>query len=134
VGRARNVTAGDIRDRARTAREHLAVAQERVEMAPEGPSEVAQVAAANAVLAAIAATDALCGHAHGFHATGQDHREATRLLKAAPDAGPKLAVKFARLVSDKSDFTYGGFCTRAEATRATADAAALIAELDRLSL
>lgn len=134
MGRTRSVTTGDVRARAKTAREHLAVAQERVAMAPEGSSEAAQVAAANAVLAAIAAVDALCGHAHGYHATGQDHREAARLLRAVPDVGQKLAPKFTRLISDKSDLTYGGFCTRAVAQRAAADAGALIAELDRLSL
>lgn len=134
MGRNRRVTGSDIRARAKTAREHLAVALERIEMAPDGPSEAAQVAAANAVLAAIAAADALCGHAHGFHATGQDHREATRLLRDIPETGHRLARKFMQLAADKTDLTYGGYCTRAVASRSAADAQALVTELDRLSL
>lgn len=128
------MTAQDVRARAATAREHLQVALERVQMAPDGSSDAAQVAASNAVLAAIAAADALCGHARGFCATGQDHREAAGYLKALPDVGPRLAAKLQRLASEKSSLTYGGWCTRAEAARAAKDAEAFIDELDRRSL
>jgi len=55
-------------------------------------------------------------------------------LKSVPGAGARLAPKLARLLSDKTELTYGGFCTRAEAQRATKDAGALVGELDRLSL
>ncbi|WP_284293067.1 hypothetical protein [Luteimicrobium album] len=128
------MSAADVRGRARSAREFLQVAQERVEIAPDGPSEIAQVAAANAVHAAIAAADAICGRSLGYHASGSDHREAVGLLRSVPGAGARLAPKLARLLSDKTEFTYGGFCTRAEAQRATKDAGALVEELDRLSL
>lgn len=103
-------------------------------MAPDGPSPEAQVAAANAIHAAIAAADALCGRAHGFHASGQDHREAVELVRAIRDNGPMLARKLSRLLSDKTELTYGGFCTRAVASRAMKDAGAFIDELDRLQL
>jgi len=134
VGRTVTMTPAAVRERARAAREFHQVAQERVEIAPEGTSAVAQVAAANAVHAAIAASDALCGRAHGYHASGADHREAVKVLKTVPHSGPRLAAKLARLLSDKTELTYGGFCTRAEAARATKDAGAFIEELDRLSL
>lgn len=134
MGRTVTMTAADVRARAAAAREFHQVAKERVEIAPQGPSSEAQVAASNAVHAAIAAADALCGHAHGFHASGQDHREAVRLVRALADGGPALARRLTRLLNAKTAFTYGGFCTRAEATRASDDAAALIEALDRLSL
>jgi hypothetical protein len=128
------MTGADVRSRARVAREFHQVALERVEMAPEGPSEIAQVAAANAVQAAIAAADALCGRAYGHHAAGTDHREAVALLRTLPEHGQRLAPKLQRLLASKSSFTYGGFCTRKQAAQASGDAGVLVEELDRLSL
>lgn len=128
------MTPADVRGRARTAREFQQVALERVSMAASGPSEVAQVAAANAVQAAIAASDALCGRAYGHHASGDDHREAVRLLRSVPEVGPRLATRLQRLLASKTEFTYGAFCTLEQATRATRDSGALIAELDRLNV
>ena len=103
-------------------------------MAPDGSSSEAQVAAANAVIAAIAAPDAICGRALGHHSTEQDHRAAGKLLEATGPDGKGLAAKFTRLASDKTDLTYGGWCTKAVAARAVRDAQALIDELDRRSL
>jgi hypothetical protein len=97
-------------------------------------ADVRERAASNAVHAAIAAADALCGNAHGHHASGSDHREAIGLLRAVRGDGPRLATRLARLLSSKTEFTYGGFCNRAEAERATSDAGALVDELDRLNL
>ncbi|GIG32387.1 hypothetical protein [Cellulomonas oligotrophica] len=134
MGRRVTMTRADVKARARTAREFHQVALERVELAGPGPSEVAQVAASNAVHAAIAAADAICGITLGEHASGSDHREAVNLLRTVPGEGTRLAAKLQRLLSRKSSFTYGGFCTRDEAEQATKDAAALIDELDRRSL
>lgn len=128
------MTTRDIRERAAVAREYLQVALERLDLAPDGASDVAQVAAASAIQAAIAGADALCGRAHGYRSAGQDHREVTVLLKSLPEIGPRLAQKFSRLASDKTELTYGGWCTRAEAERAVKDARVFIDELDRLSL
>lgn len=134
MGRTVRVTAADVRQRAATAREYFQVALERLDIAPEGPSSVAQVCASNAISAAIAAADALCGRAHGYHASGQDHREAVRLVKAIPGSGAGMASRLLRLSSAKSELQYGGFCTRAVASRSVADAKVLIDELDRLNL
>ena len=92
------------------------------------------MAATAAVLAAIAAADALCGHALGHQSSDQDHRAAGKLLEATGPTGRALARKFVRLASDKTDLTYGGWCTKAQASRALRDAEAFIIELDRLSL
>lgn len=62
-------------------------------MAPDGASSAAQVAASSAVLAAIAASDAICGHALGQHSTEQDHRAAGRLLEETGPGGQALARK-----------------------------------------
>ncbi|NYD86948.1 hypothetical protein [Cellulomonas oligotrophica] len=61
MARVVKMTVTDVRERAGTAREHLQVALERLEMCVANPdrSSEAQVA----VSAAIAAADALCGHA-----------------------------------------------------------------------
>lgn len=134
MGRTVTMTATDVRQRAATAREHFQVALERLEIAPDGPSSMAQVCASNAISAAIAAADALCGRAHGHHASGQDHREAVRLTKAIPGGGADLATRLQRLSGTKSKLQYGGFCIRAEAIRSVADAKVLIDELDRLNL
>lgn len=136
MGRAVTMTAADVRQRAATAREHLQVAHERLEMCQGqvGPSSETQVAASNAVSAAIAAADALCGHALGQRAAGQDHRDAVTMLKSVTGAGPALAPKLARLLNDKTLLQYGGFCTRTHAEGVTKDAATLIAELDRRAL
>lgn len=84
--------------------------------------------------AAIAAADAICGHALGHRSSEQDHRAAGKLLEATGPEGRKLAAKFVRLASDKTDLTYGGWCTRAEAARAVKDAGAFIDRLDKLNL
>jgi predicted flap endonuclease-1-like 5' DNA nuclease len=130
------MTPTDVRQRAATAREHLHVSLERLEMCRHdaGQSSEAQVAASNAVSAAIAAADALCGHALGQRAAGADHREAVALLRRVTGIGATLAPKLTRLLSDKTLFQYGGFCTRAQAERAAREAGSLVKELDRLSL
>ncbi len=134
MGRTRNTTAKDNRERAATAREHYQVAQERLQIAPDGNSSEAQVAATAAVHAVIAAADAICGHALGHRSAEPDHRAAGKLLEATGPDGKKLAAKFVRLASDKTALTYGGWCTRAEAARAVKDAAAFVDLLDKLNL
>ncbi|SFK44816.1 hypothetical protein [Cellulomonas sp. KH9] len=120
------------RERAALAREHLQIAAERLEMCrlrPDRSSE-AQAAASNAVLAAIAASDALCGQALGQHAADHDHRAATTLLRTVEPDGPRLANKLGRLLSDKTVLQYGTFCTRATAEQAVRDARSLVDAVD----
>lgn len=54
MGRTRSTTARDNRERAATARDYYQVAEERLLLAPDGSSSEAQVAAANAISAALA--------------------------------------------------------------------------------
>lgn len=65
------------------------------------------VAAALAVLAGIAASDAMCCKNLGRRARGQDHREATGLLAQVEPDGPALAKLLARLLDIKDSAQYG---------------------------
>ncbi|WP_432505161.1 hypothetical protein [Kineococcus arenarius] len=128
--RTRPMNRNDCRQRAATAREHLAVARKRSEVADTqpGPSEMAQVAASNAVLAGTAAADALCGAVLGECSHEQDHRTATSLLRRVEGADG-LAAKLQRLLADKSALQYGGYCTDAVARTSVAQAHALVEAL-----
>ncbi|MEN8040771.1 MAG: hypothetical protein ABFR95_04640 [Actinomycetota bacterium] len=70
-----------------------------------GPDRSAAVA--NAVLAAIAAADALCCARLGVHAAGNDHREAVRLLKDVAEVGAETATALSTLLGLKQKAQYG---------------------------
>ncbi|MDF2443383.1 MAG: hypothetical protein JWR01_1586 [Subtercola sp.] len=110
----------DVSERAGTAREHLQVAQERLGYAArvEGGSAEAQVAASNAILAGIAAADAICGRALGERSNDSDHRAAVALLATVRPNGIELSLQLARLLSDKSQHQYGGYVTQGRAGKA----------------
>lgn len=111
-----------------TAREHYQVTLERLAIAAarRGPSSEAQVAASNAVSAAIAASDAICGAAHGEWASDQDHKAANSMLKTVRPDGASLARHLSSLLNDKTLFQYGTFCTFSAADVARKHAEALI--------
>ena len=83
--------------RLRTARAYLEVAgsvlQER------GRDEYLNVTAGLAILAGIAASDAICGLRLGRIHRGDDHRGAQDLLQGATPDGSKLATNLGRLLS-----------------------------------
>lgn len=94
----------EVRVRAEAARKFLEVAR-MVEGDTSDPA-LPRVASALAVLAGIAASDAICGHVLTERPQGQDHQEAVRVLgsiRAAED----LATALRRLLSDKSTSQYG---------------------------
>lgn len=121
------MSSADCRQREGTAREHLDVARERQEVADArpDPSETAQVAASNAVLAGIAAADAICGTVLGVCSDEQDHRTANALLKQVKGA-EGLVVELQRLLADKTAVQCGGCCTDAVARASVAQAGALV--------
>jgi hypothetical protein len=65
------------------------------------------VAAALAVLAGIAASDATCCAVLGERSRGQDHRQATSLLGRVEPGGKALARDLARLLDIKDGAHYG---------------------------
>lgn len=103
--RTRPANAEQGRVRLRSARAYLDVAdlvlveRERVEM----PG----VAAALAVLAGIAASDALCARRLGQIHRGDDHRAAGALLRQATPDGARLASTLLRLIDLKDEAHYG---------------------------
>ncbi|PZF83611.1 hypothetical protein [Jiangella anatolica] len=65
------------------------------------------VAASLAVLAGIAASDAVCCAALGRRSRGQDHRQAADLLGQVAGIGEAMARDLRRLLSVKDDAHYG---------------------------
>lgn len=65
------------------------------------------VAAALAVLAGIAASDAVCCAALGQRSRGQDHRQAIALLSQVSPDGQPMARDLERLLAVKDDAHYG---------------------------
>jgi hypothetical protein len=69
--------------------------------------EMPGVAAGLAVLAGIAASDAICASRTGRIPRGEDHRSATDLLRSATPDGTKPASALTRLVDLKDEAHYG---------------------------
>lgn len=127
------MTPASARERAEIAREHLRVAEERLAACADGPSREATVSAANAISAAIAAGDAICGIALGHRSSSPDHREAAALLAQVAD-GATLARRLARLTAQKSQAQYGDYVTARVARDITSSAGRLVSALPRYGL
>jgi hypothetical protein len=97
--------ADEARTRLRTARAYLDVAGSVLR--ERGRGEYLNVAAGVAVLAGIAASDAICGIRLGCLHRGEDHHGAEDLLRKATPDGPKLAAILGRLLSLKDAAHYG---------------------------
>lgn len=69
--------------------------------------EMPAVAAGLAVLAGIAASDAICAARLGEIPRGEDHRSAADILRTATPDGAKLATVLRRLVDLKDQAHYG---------------------------
>jgi hypothetical protein len=107
VGRTQKCSQEDARTRLRHARQFLEVA---VLVAGEGDDiEYSSQAAALAVLAGIAASDAACCKALGRRSRGQDHREAATLVEQITPGGKTAANSLRRLLNLKDEAHYGLF-------------------------
>ncbi len=91
--------------RLRAAQAYLEVAG--IVLQERGRDEYLNVAAGLAILAGIAASDAICGLRLGRIHRGDDHRGAQDLLQEATPDGPKLATNLGRLLSLKDAAHYG---------------------------
>ncbi len=106
----------EARRRALMARTYLDVAEQAtLQESDEGRN----VAAGNAVLAAIAAADSLCCLRLGRHARGRDHQEANTLLKTITPDGPSLAKDLATVLGVKDAAHYGTVFVSSTALRST---------------
>lgn len=98
-GRVTNCTSAEAVSRLSQARGFLDAAE-----LYEG--EEPNVAASNAVLAAIAASDAACCAALGYHATGESHDEAVMHLATLVPDGQEAANALRRALAVKSKAQY----------------------------
>ena len=115
----------EARVRARTSTAYLEVAGLVLE---EREPAMPGVAAGIAVLAGIAAADAICGVRLREIHRGDDHRAAAVLLSRATPDGAKLAATFKRLIDMKDEAHYGlRLVPTAKARSATRWAALLVA-------
>jgi hypothetical protein len=97
----------DATTRLRHARKFFEVAEL---VAGEGDEiAYASQAAALAVLAGIAASDAACCKSLGRRSRGQDHRTATTLVEQVTPGGKRAAQSLNRLLSLKDEAQYGLF-------------------------
>lgn len=109
VTRARTQTCSDqdAKTRLAHARKFLEVAEL---VADEGDDlEYSSAAAAVAVLAGIAASDAACCKALGRRSRGQDHRAAIELVEQVEPGGGDAGKALRRLLALKDEAHYGFF-------------------------
>ncbi|MDP9220630.1 MAG: hypothetical protein M3P23_08835 [Actinomycetota bacterium] len=95
----------EARSRLRAAGAYLEVAD--LVLAEHQGEEFLNVAAGLAVLAGIAASDAICSRRLGQIHRGDDHRAAADLLARATPDGAKLAATFRRLIDVKDEAHHG---------------------------
>jgi hypothetical protein len=103
-GRTRAADTEDARTRAQSAAAYLGVAELVLD---EADVAMPGVAAGVAVLAGIAASDAICARRLQVIHRGDDHRAAAALLAQATADGKKLAATFRRLIDLKDEAHYG---------------------------
>ena len=135
--RRRQCTAEDARTRAAHARAYLDVAK-LIRGDADKPEDLSfnHVAAGNAVLAAIAASDALCCRLLGERSRGQEHRDAVALLEqvrfgtGTDEAQARRACDLARALATaldlKDDSHYGTLMVGATELRRLIRAAELL--------
>lgn len=114
------MTIADVQVRAEAARKFLEVA-EMVAGEDDTPA-YRQVSASLAVLAGIAAADAICGHVLQKRSRAQDHRQAVDLLRTVRGAGPAVKA-LDKLLDIKDAAQYGTDGLSAERTRGALGAA-----------
>lgn len=108
--------------RQRTARAYLEVAE--LVLGETSREEFLSVATGLAVLAGIAAADAICGLRLGKRHRGDDHRRAIDLLVGATPDGRALGNLLARLLDVKDEAHYGVSVVSATKARSAVRAAA----------
>jgi hypothetical protein len=91
--------------RLRQAKKHLEVAE--LVAGEASSSGSANAATSSAVLAGIAASDAVCCHALGKRSRSEDHRDAVELLNQVTSGGPQAANDLSLLLGLKDESQYG---------------------------
>jgi hypothetical protein len=117
--------------KARLARAYLDLAEQT---AGHDSDERRNVAAGNAVLAAIAASDALTCLRLGRHSRSQAHQEASALLRTIRPDGPKLAKDLSTALGVKDAAHYGSVLLSATNLKTTLRAATRLVEAAETAL
>ena len=118
---------------ARMRRDQARAFLDVAEMVLSDDRREAHVAAALAVLAAIAAADAICGLRIQQWSRGDDHAAAVALLETVALADSTLPVKLRRLLADKDLVHYSpNLVTLPTARSMIRSARLLLAEAERL--
>jgi hypothetical protein len=104
TARVIDCTPAEARGRRDQARAYLDVAD--TVLVESASRYEAQVAAALAVLAAIAAADAICGLKLHQYSRGQDHAQAVKLLEAVDLEDTSLPGKLCRILASKDSVHY----------------------------
>lgn len=100
-------SAADVNTRAKHARGFIAAAELVREFGSDaGISPTSNIVGSLAILAGIAASDAICGKALGKRAGGEAHDDAIRLLASATLDGPAYSRDLRRLLSVKTNVQY----------------------------
>ena len=116
--------------KARLARAYLDQAQQA---ARQDSDEGRTVAAGNAVLAAIAASDALTCLRLGRHSRGPGHTEATALLRTIRPDGTRLAKDLTTALGVKDAAHYGSVFISAATLKSTLRAAGRLVEATEIA-
>lgn len=127
AGRVATCTPAEGRARRGQARAFLDVA----ELVLTEDRREAHVAAALAVLAGIAAADAICGLSLGRWSRGQDHNQAVTLLGEVALRDTTLPTKLRRLLAEKDTVHYSAALISVDRAKAMVrQATALLVEAD----
>lgn len=130
-GRVTDCTPAQARTRRQQARAFLDVAD--LVLAEPATKAETHVAAALAVLAAIAATDAICGLSLGRYSRGQDHSSAADLLDTVDLVDPTLPAKLRKVLVAKDLAHYSPQLLGVREARAVVrNAATLVEAAERL--
>lgn len=121
----------DAKKRAAIAAAYLEAAEYILKERSELKEENLSVAAGNAVLAGIAASDAICGQRLRKVHRGDDHRGAMELLRSAVPDGKQLSTKLGGLLDAKDEAHYGIFFVSARKASDAVRAARILVERAR---
>jgi hypothetical protein len=130
-GKITECTPAEARERRDQARAFIDVAE--MVLTESASRHEAQVAAALAVLAAIAAADAICGLTLHRYSRGQDHAQAVKLLEKVSLEDTTLPGKLRRILSSKDSVHYSPYLvTDKDARNLVRQARALVVAAERL--
>ena len=104
--RTRKMTAAEVRTRAQHAHAFLTAADLVLDLGNDaGIDDLGNTVGSLAVLAGIAAGDAICGAVLGERSAGPDHGEAVAMLRRT-EPGKRLAQHLGRLIDSKTEIQY----------------------------